>query len=118
MGDLIHKAHLASISNDITKSMSNEELEKEYGHLRDAKPEPEEFEEVMMDENQIRSLVRRALVKVLARPGWLKGYVQHVGKEVGVDEKDKNTMGVVKDEVEQSVSEMISVFRKKYKVKA
>jgi hypothetical protein len=95
-------------------TFSKEEYEMTYGKTK----ETPEDEEVIMDENQIRSLVRKSLVKLLEKPGSIKGYVQSVVKDVGIHESDDNTLRFVRDEVEQSISEMISMFRKKYKVKA
>jgi translation initiation factor 2 beta subunit (eIF-2beta)/eIF-5 len=113
MGDLIHKAHLASISKDITtEPMSNEEWEKEYGHLRDAKPEPEEIVQELEPE-QMKSLIRWALVKLLNRPGWIKGYIQEVMKFLSID---KDEVALVKEEIEQDMSEMLNAFSKKYKI--
>jgi hypothetical protein len=113
MGDLIHTAHLASISKDITtEPMSNEEWEKEFGHLRNAKPEPEEIIQELEPE-QMKSLIRWALVKHLNRPGLINGYIQVVMKFLSIG---KEEVAFVKEEIEQDMSEMLGAFSKKYKI--
>lgn len=69
-----------------------------------------------LDLNQLQALVRQTLVKLLQKPSWIKGYVLNVKKDMAnIDDPDTNE--AIKEEVEQSLSEMVSLFRKKYKVK-
>lgn len=70
---------------------------------------------VELDLNQLQALVRKTLVKLLQKSGYIKGFVLNVKKEMASNE-DPDTDGAIKEEVEQSLSEMITMFRKKYKV--
>lgn len=91
-------------------ALTKKEYETKYGKIE----EVEEVEEVIMNENQIRSLVRKSLMKHLEKSVSIKGYIQSVGKDVGVDTTDTNTMALVKDEVEQSITDMVGSFRKRF----
>jgi hypothetical protein len=115
MSDIAHKVNLGKMGVDVTEpivSLTKEEYEAKYGKIDDK----EEDDIKVVDLNQLQSLVRKTLVKLLLRPAWLKGYVQNVKKDADIAD-DPNTDMAVKDEVEQSISEMVSMFRKKYKVK-
>ena len=115
MSSIAHQVNLGKMGVEATTpavSMTKEEYEAAYGKI-DETPEPE-LEQ--LDENQLKSLVRKTLVKLLQKPGWIKGYIQNVKKDAKIVD-DPDTDALVKEEVEQSLSEMISAFRKKYKIK-
>jgi hypothetical protein len=113
MSHIAHQVNLAKmgVRDEIPSvpSLTKEEYEAKYGKI-------DETPEVEIDENQMKSMVRKTLVKLLQKPGWIKGYVLNVKKDANIAD-DPDTDAIVKEEVEQSLSEMVSAFRKKYKIK-
>jgi hypothetical protein len=114
MSHIAHQVNLGKMGVETGPEMSltKEEYEAKYGKI----DETPEISAETIELNQLQALVRKTLVKLLQKPGWIKGYVQNVKKDAGIGD-DPDTDAAVKEEVEQSLSEMVSAFRKKYKVK-
>jgi hypothetical protein len=114
MSNLAHKVNLGKMGVETGPkvSLTKEEYEAKYGKIDETPEATDEGFEL----NELQALVRKTLVKLLQKPGWVKGYVQNVKKDASIGD-DPDTDAAVKEEIEQSLSEMISAFRKKYKIK-
>ena len=116
MSHIAHKANLAKMGVEERTtpeySLTKEEYEAKYGKIDET---PEVVDEGL-ELNELQSIVRKTLVKLLQKPGWIKGYIQNVKKDASIGD-DPDTDAAVQEEIEQSLFEMISAFRKKYKIK-
>ena len=124
MADPLQKAKLAQVLGAVKSRpgeglvntpMTDAEYKREILDKMNDKVEEEEEEIVVVNLNQLQSLVRKALLKLLIRPGWIKGYITHVKKEINIDD-NPDSDPIIKEEVEQTMSEMVSAFAKKFKI--
>ena len=76
------------------------------------KPEAEDE----YDDEQYKKLVQYTLLKLLGSPGFVKGYVQNVVKTIQVKPDEKEALDLIKEEVEQTVSEIVQEAQKKYRL--
>jgi hypothetical protein len=68
------------------------------------------------DDEQYKKLVQYTLLKLLSSPGFVKGYVQNVVKVIQVKPDEKEALDLIKEEVEQTISEITRAAAIKYNV--
>ena len=88
MGDLIHKAHLASVARELKTRPVDVDLRT---HMSDAQYKKEVLAHVNPDKDkENESIIIDALNRAFKKPGWLAGFTKHVMEEIGTDPTPKN----------------------------
>lgn len=81
-----------------------------------AQIQKEEEELIEVEENDFREEVKKVLVKLLLSPGWIKGYIANITKELDIDPNAELGPQIIKEEVEMGMREMIDEFKAKYEL--
>jgi len=101
-----------SVGLDMTPATAEEY--KRIAKSFEGQDEPDDYDELTPE--QFKKYIQYTLLKLLRSPKWIRGYVENVKKTMEVESGDKDALEMIKEEVEQTMSEIISVAAKKYNV--
>lgn len=99
------------------KEMASEEEYKKIVKSFEGQDDESDDDRVEVEEDEYRADVRKTLAKLLLSHGWIKGYVTNIMKELQTKSSEKEAIAIIKDEVEQSILEMVHPFKVKFKIK-
>jgi len=106
----------AKIRNSVGLDMKPATPEEYQKIVKSFEGQDEQEGEDEYDEEQYKKLVQYTLLKLLSSPGFVKGYVQNVVKVIQVKPDEKEALDLIKEEVEQTVSEIVQEAQKKYRL--